>query len=749
MAASAEAEVPEATRAKPYKVSYFACCNCCCSTLVEFSFAVALAVASLGVVAMLVALIVFNHLEWTTRLLVFVDTFWKVGFYIFGFIGVLTVISAFVHDHDVDMIQRFWQFQYSIVDIKSWQPRGFILQPLGLYFLGAFLFVTQVLLKEQILCGEEVMKSESDARRCFFLEQVDWQVAASLDHLHRGTAPNASSLATPWGASSSCLLSRECKLNAAGIKYEVRFTTTWMKYWNSLWGQWIRRAPPSECFMADETLPALALNLPKKDFSPVTLMNSTKKPENIRFAPAFLGADGPPWNRSLYFAKDYRTACHYECYEWGEGSAVENLLELGMVIGGGLTIVLVANAVGNYVGNNFITHDTFPDELIHVLLRDVRVLFRARWRLLDSLTCRTRGPYPQSETQRRAFVLFTKLAWKGLFLNILKLVAYFICGTSIYRRLAVRYTGTLSDRGLLRCILYLSIFNSGLRSIFCFTQKCWREGEDDGFYAPMARVDADTPKTNARAVVMQGGGEAPGAPPGDLQAAGMGLESGSMASYDLYEWLKVPSHQVARLLFDYIRRIGKEELANSEDLCVQAARKIPMEGEDFGFCVAFGAKGTIKKTEHGAEWRGTRVMVEFDEALQWDDKLLKKMQGAYRAEEGPTPKMKSGQEGTQQAPLNSRPLGPVAVDPADLIQNHDEPKADEEDIFAYLGLAYSAEVKSYLTREHFLAWLAHDDERESQDDDACPFLEYDEEGDLHLFCGTRAGYRQARTDPAS
>eukprot|EP00439_Symbiodinium_sp_Y106_P073385 s1773_g13.t2 len=735
MSKSTEAEKKEA---KSFKVSYFSCWNWCCSVLVEFSFCVCLAVACLGVLAMLVALIVFIHLHWTTRLLVFVDTFWKVGFYIFGLIGILTVASTFVHDNDnPDSIQRFWQFQYSILDIKSWQPRGFILQPLGLYFLGGFLFVTQVLLEEQILPGEEVLKSESEEKRCFFLEQVDWQVAATIPHVHRGTVPNATSLRAPWVPTHTCGLSRECKLKEAKIEYEVRRTSTWMQYWSALWGQWIRRVPPSTCFMANETLPALALNLPMKDFSPAEVKNSTK---NLRFAPAYMGADGPPWNRSQFFAKDYWTACNYECYEWGEGSAVENLLECGMVIGGGLTIVLVANAVGNYVGNSFVTHDTKPEELINVLLRDVRVLFRARKRLFESLCCQKMGNHATG----KAFRHFTKLAWQGVIINIVKLILYFYCGTKIYRHVAVRYTGSLSDRGLLRCILYLSIFNSGLRSIFCFTRKCWREGEDDGFY-PLTGMKASN-STGARGCLrgceMPGDSSAPELRRMQTVQLAEGEDegsSGSMVSYDLYEWMKAPGYKVAPLLFGYIRRIGKEELADPDrEVRIKVMRTIRLEGKDWGLCVEKNKEGIIKKPEgHGAQWRGTSILVEFEEGVTTDPHILKQM----------------GQH--EEAPGSESRAQVVAVDPADLIQVH-VPDKDSSEVSSCFGLSCSAEAE-IMTQKNFLEWLEGNSNMQ-EDEEACPFLgpcmEIDsEDGSMHFLCAARArqfhreDHEQARPSP--
>lgn len=64
-------------------------------------------------------------------------------------------------------------------------------------------------------------------------------------------------------------------------------------------------------------------------------------------------------SEAMYFVNSVRTACHYECVEWAEDTAVNKLLNLGMelwlggpvsdpteVIGGGMAIVTISNSIG-------------------------------------------------------------------------------------------------------------------------------------------------------------------------------------------------------------------------------------------------------------------------------------------------------------------------------------------------------------------------------------------------------------------
>ncbi|CAE7942124.1 unnamed protein product, partial [Symbiodinium necroappetens] len=121
------------------------------------------------------------------------------------------------------------------------------------------------------------------------------------------------------------------------------------------------------------------------------------------------------------------------------------------------------------------------------MLRDSRVLWYAR-RAMIQFSCPGGLKHlklendPELKKLEDTFRMFTRLAWQALGWIFLKLALATVVVFKIYRPLAIRYTDSLADRALLRCLLYLSVFNLGLRSVLCFTKKVWREGEDDSFY---------------------------------------------------------------------------------------------------------------------------------------------------------------------------------------------------------------------------------------------------------------------------
>ncbi|CAE7438983.1 unnamed protein product [Symbiodinium sp. CCMP2592] len=666
-------------------------CGRCVCFAVRALFWGVMMLAAFGIVSMFATNISFHErTHRTTRLLVLADSFWKAGFYSVSILGVLTVLSALVHGKNSteDSVKDFWQGTW-LVDRKSLQQRGFIIQPLGLYFLGGFLFITQVVLEEKIIPGTELVSQKSERghkrfgrrhvlgddiepeHRCFFLEQVDGKVAADLPDTHWGTPPYAKLRQFMFSGRSG-----QETLEQAQINHYTKSDRSVLSYLDALWGEHMRRIPPSQlssCYYAEDTIISFALNLPTDDFNVKSLLNvsstNSSRPENFKFAPAYLGADGWPWNRRILFAKDYMTACLYVCYSWADGSAVAKLLECGMVIGGGLTIVLIANAIGHQLGSLLITHSTQPNELVQAMLRDFRVLWYAR-RAMIQFSCPGGLKHlklendPELKKLEDTFRMFTRLAWQALGWIFLKLALATVLVFKIYRPLAIRYTDSLADRALLRCLLYLSVFNLALRSVLCFTKKVWSEGEDDSFYhqSPAAlALPLDAPQARASS--------------SDSERTGM-------VTYDLYEWISLSGDEVISLLFSYTKQIGTEDLLEPyQQIKVNPARTVHLDGLRFGFCIGRNATGEILSDKHGALWAGAQVQVEFDR----DD--------VHCTKEDPRVKQLTGKEDREDEKaqvLQKKVI--VNLDPVDLIRVQAEEIFTEEKFRQWLNAKVDKKV---------------------------------------------------------
>jgi len=539
----------------------------------------------LGLLSMLVYCLMDNRgaLHPTTKILVLADSFWKASFFTFIAIGMVTVMSAVLgSEEDNDWVNHFWSTE-SIplrvttvrLNIKSWQATGFILKPLGLYVLGTFLFVTQIVLSEGIKIKSgtawlELNAAEKDSKKCFFIEQVDWQTAQASG-LHESGSHFVHIRNISWVWTPKCGSSRSCNLNEARINFTTAHSVGILPYLHAIWGQYIRRTPPSQCYGAEWIRPWPAFNVPKKDFSLPDVDLTKPDYADFTYAPAYLGGEGPFWNRSYYFTNTVRTACHYECSEWAEETAVTKLLELGMVMGGGMAIVAVSNTIGGYLGNKLVDRDTKVEELAKVILGDVRVSFLALPRLLP-----WRRPKADQRTQR----IYFRSCWWAIIGLFMKLAVGTWIAARLYRPMIVKYSESMADRGLVRCIVYVGLFNTALRSTFCFTKEMWNEGEDSGFHLHKPH---EGNKCMHAGVVRK--------------------------SYDLYNWMRLSASEIIELLFDYTYNLGPTELG-SDDLIEVKMRFDTTEDQ---YHIAAGAQGQIRKTKgFGAVYEGSKVFVHFN-----------------------------------------------------------------------------------------------------------------------------------------
>ncbi|CAE7362445.1 unnamed protein product [Symbiodinium necroappetens] len=148
-----------------------------------------------------------------------------------------------------------------------------------------------------------------------------------------------------------------------------------------------------------------------------------------------------------------------------------------------------------------------------------------------------------------------------------------------YRSLVVRYSESLADRGLIRCLIYVSLFNVALRTVFCFTKDMWNSGEDNGFHKMERSEDGHR-----------------------------GKKEKHLKSFDLYKWMKLSATEVLEFLFDYIYNLGKEELESDEDIKV----KMIFHATEDQWEIPVGAEGIIRKTAgYGATFEGSKVFVHF------------------------------------------------------------------------------------------------------------------------------------------
>lgn len=339
-----------------------------------------------------------------------------------------------------------------------------------------------------------------------------------------------------------------------------RQSTNVMQNFAAWYGKWVRQTPPSLCYHASEVLPTGMFNVPVSDFDPKDVLQ--KKETNgtyTTFAPAYQGGFGF-FNREDLFASNILTPCHYSCSKWAGGTPVGKLLELGMVVGGGLTLVLFADQVGYFCGNKVVTRDMKPDELASVIFGDVRILYHA----IPKLVRCGAGQEPACRDLLRG-------AWWGVSKMTMKAIVAIIV-VMIYRPYVLQFSKSFSDRGVMRCIIYVSLYNVFLRSIFVFTQKVWDEGEDSNFRASTS-------------------------------------DGYHLKSYSLYEWLELPGRDVFELLFEYIYGIGARELESDDLLAV-----LTIEGlYEQDYIIQKHAKGRIMKSPgSGALFEGTKVKVEWD-----------------------------------------------------------------------------------------------------------------------------------------
>eukprot|EP00435_Cladocopium_sp_Y103_P035926 s1055_g9.t1 len=307
--------------------------------------------ASVGVLCMLGYCLFDSVLGMTTKILVIADTFWKASYYTFWAIGVVTVMSAAVgSEDDNDWVKKFWSMKVP-VNVKSWQATGFILKPLGLYVLGTFLFVTQIVLKEGIKSGSEWLElssTDKQSKKCFFTEQVDWQTAQYSTSLYQNDSNFTSDFThlqnMSWAWGSRC--GREAPLSCHSMVAEKGQTSrvsgvvrSEKGYLNEAKIQYLKEDYTHSQSLTIRTLLHALWDLWRK---------------YVRLIPdcrAYLGGEGSLWNRSYYFSERVRTACHYECAEWAEETAVTKLLQLSMVVGGGMAIVAVSDIIGGKLGS--------------------------------------------------------------------------------------------------------------------------------------------------------------------------------------------------------------------------------------------------------------------------------------------------------------------------------------------------------------------------------------------------------------
>lgn len=144
-----------------------------------------------------------------------------------------------------------------------------------------------------------------------------------------------------------------------------------------------------------------------------------------------------------------------------------------------------------------------------------------------------------------------------------------------YRPLVVKYSESLADRGLVRCIFYVGLFNTFLRSMFCFTKEMWSCGEDSGFH---------------------------------MHESGKEKDGVRRFSFDLCNWMRLDLEKMVDLLFDYTYNLGEAELASDQDIEV----KTRFETTEDQYDIAAGASGTIvKRKNYGAVYEGSKVFVHF------------------------------------------------------------------------------------------------------------------------------------------
>lgn len=490
----------------------------------------------------------------TTKILVLADTFWKVSFFSAGIIGALTLIGAVTQ---IKVASDFWKTEWGFLNIKQFQARGFILMPLGLYILGAFLFVTQIVVDEKVLEGSKLSAGDGDMldggnAKCFFIEQVDQMTGIGAGTVKGAWTPKMGY----FSAIKECggISNLTCRLEKRGIETFMVESRNLMENFAAMYGKWVRRTPPSLCYHAREMLPTGMLNVPMSDFDPKDVKGKTHiKSDQLEYAPAYQGGSGF-FFREDYFATNILTPCHYACSKWSDQTPVGKLLELGMVVGGGLTLVLFADRIGYYCGNRFVTRDTKPEDLANILFGDVRMLSHAipkilRGRLCGDIAC---------------------AAWWGLAKIIIKGIIAMVV-VVIYRPYVLQYSRTLADRGAMRCVLYVSLYNTLLRSIFVFTRKLWEDGEDPNF------------RTNSN----------------------NGLH---LKSFDLYDWMQLPARDVYEYLSKYVYGLGPKELESNHEIEVRCIHDV----FELDFIVTDQATGFVQKiSNYGAIWEGTKVKVKW------------------------------------------------------------------------------------------------------------------------------------------
>lgn len=558
-------------------------------------------------------------------------------------------------DQADDWVSNFWGLDVQRgplrINIKGWQAMGFILRPLGLFVLGGFLFVSQIVLQEHVYSGnwlqDELTENEKEHMHCYFMEQVDRETAVKdKEKLMKGQAvPEFLTITNLNNVSyhmhhRNCLTNRACKLDLAGINYTKVHTTDVFEWITALWGDHIRRAPPSQCHLANQIQPVPAFNVPMEDFAALEM--KTDEPKHLRFAPAYLGADGWWWNFTMYFSTEMQTACHYECVAWGDSTAVEKLLEIGMVLGGGYAILLFANEVGNTLGNSLVDRDMKPARLAEVVIKDFRVLYHA---IPGAIRALWNGS-SRSENFFGNFIFVTAQA------TVWMLVKAW-CGVYViltYRSLVVRYSESLADRGLIRCLIYVSLFNVALRTVFCFTKDMWNSGEDNGFHKMERSEDGHR-----------------------------GKKEKHLKSFDLYKWMKLSATEVLEFLFDYIYNLGKEELESDEDIKV----KMIFHATEDQWEIPVGAEGTIRKTAgYGATFEGSKVFVHFHKGIRRVDERSRR-----DSEKGdPKGSGKGSSPRRDQDQKIYKPPVKIPVDPTYLTEKNEKTDDAQEYLMKFLGL---------------------------------------------------------------
>jgi len=300
-----------------------------------------------------------------------------------------------------------------------------------------------------------------------------------------------------------------------------------------------------------------------------------------------------------------------------------------------------------------------PARLAEVVIKDFRVLYYA-------IPGAIRALWNGSGRSENFFLNFIWVTVQATTWMLVK--AY--CGVYViltYRSLVVRYSESLADRGLIRCLIYVSLFNVALRTIFCFTKDMWNLGEDNGFHKMESSEDGHR-----------------------------GKKEKHLKSFDLYKWMKLSAREVLEFLFDYIYNLGKEELESDEDIKV----KMIFHATEDQWEIPVGAEGTIRKTPgYGATFEGSKVFVHFHKGIRRVDaeRPDRSTERSRRDSEKVDPKGsgKGSSPRRDQGPRTYNPPVKIPVDPTYLTEKNEKTDDAQEHLMKFLGLDKPASGDGY------------------------------------------------------